>query len=106
MSRLTRDGVAEPVLRDQILRRERRQGNIHFPSLAKREQDWQSYPVDPYSAIICDDHTYNNHLLRCLHCFHIVGVNYRQPELANTPYLLCTDVCSPRDCAIPTVLFG
>ena len=30
MSRLTRDGTAEPVSRDQILRRERGQGNIHF----------------------------------------------------------------------------
>ena len=28
MSRLTRDGTAEPVSRDQILRRERGQGNI------------------------------------------------------------------------------
>ena len=51
-SRLTRDGTG-----DQILRRERRQGNIHFPCLADHEQDWQPYPVDPYSAI-CDDHTY------------------------------------------------
>ena len=31
MSRLTRDGTAEPVSRDQILRRERGQGNIIFP---------------------------------------------------------------------------
>ena len=31
MSRLTRDGAAEPVSRDQILRRERGQGNFHFP---------------------------------------------------------------------------
>ena len=31
MSRLTRDGTAEPDSRDQILRRERGQGNIHFP---------------------------------------------------------------------------
>ena len=31
MSRLTRDGTAEPVSRDQILRCERGQGNIHFP---------------------------------------------------------------------------
>ena len=30
MSRLTRDGTAEPVSRDQILRRERGQGDIHF----------------------------------------------------------------------------
>ena len=30
MSRLTRDGTAEPVSRDQILRHARGQGNIHF----------------------------------------------------------------------------
>ena len=56
MSRLTRDRTAEPVSRDQILRRERVQGNIHFPSSADHEQDWQSYPLDSHSAI-CDDHT-------------------------------------------------
>ena len=57
MSRLTRDGITEPISRDQILRRERGQGNIHIPCSADHEQDWQPYPVDPYSAI-CDDHTY------------------------------------------------
>ena len=57
MSRLTRDGTAEPVSRDQILRHARGQGNVHFPCSADHEQDLQPYPVDPYSAI-CDDHTY------------------------------------------------
>ena len=57
MSRLTRDGTAEPVSRDQILRHARGQGNVQFPCSADHEQDWQPYPVDPYSAI-CDDHTY------------------------------------------------
>ena len=57
MSRLTRDGTAEPVSRDQILRHALGQGSIHFPCSADHEQDWQPYPVDPYSAI-CDDHTY------------------------------------------------
>ena len=57
MSRLTRVGTAEPVSRDQILRHARGQGNINFPCSADHEQDWQPYPVDPYSAI-CDDHTY------------------------------------------------
>ena len=57
MRRLTRDGTAEPVSRDQILRHARGQGNVHFPCSADHEQDWQPYPVDPYSAI-CDDHTY------------------------------------------------
>jgi hypothetical protein len=31
MSRLTWDGTAETVSRDQIIRRERGQGNIHIP---------------------------------------------------------------------------
>ena len=57
MSRLARDGTAEPVSRDQILRHARGQENVHFPCSADHEQDWQPYPVDPYSAI-CDDHTY------------------------------------------------
>ena len=57
MSRLTRDGTAKPVSRDQVLRHARVQGNIHFPCSAHHEQDWQPYPVDPYSAIF-DDHTY------------------------------------------------
>ena len=51
MSRLTRDGAAaETVSRDQILRHERGQGKIHFPCSADHEQDWQPYPVDPYSC--------------------------------------------------------
>ena len=61
MSRLARYGTAEPVSRDEILRRERGQGkNAHLPRSADHEQDWQPHPVDPYSDIICDDHTYIN----------------------------------------------
>ena len=44
------DGTAEPVSRDQMLRRERGQENIHFLCLADHVQDWQPYPVDPYSC--------------------------------------------------------
>ena len=53
MSRLTRDGTAEPVSRDQILRREQGKGNnIHFPCSADHEQDyWQPYPVDPIYSV-------------------------------------------------------
>ena len=54
MSRLTRDESAELVSRDQILRCERGQGNIHFPCSADHEQDWQPYPVNPYSYYVCD----------------------------------------------------
>ena len=53
MSRLTRDGTAEPVSRGQILRREREQGNILSSCSADHEQDWQPYPVDPYSSCMC-----------------------------------------------------
>ena len=57
MSRLAWDGTAEPVTRGQILRRERGQENDHYPCSVDHGQDWQPYPVDPYSAI-CDDYTY------------------------------------------------
>ena len=56
MSRLARDGTAEPISRKQIIGRERGQVNIHSPCLADHEQYWQPYPVDPYSAM-CDDQT-------------------------------------------------
>ena len=50
--------IAEPVSRDQILRREHGQENIHFPCSAGHEQDWQPYPVDPYSCCMCHIHAY------------------------------------------------
>ena len=48
MSGLARDGPAESVSRDQILRRERGQGKIRLPCLGDHEQDWRLDPVDPY----------------------------------------------------------
>ena len=59
MSRLTRDGTAEPNSRDQTLRRERGQGKSYFPCSADHEQDWQPYPVDAQCAE-SDDHTYTH----------------------------------------------
>ena len=56
MSRLSRDGTAEPVSRDQILRYERGQGNVNFPYSADHEQDWQLYQVDPYYSCYTCDH--------------------------------------------------
>ena len=60
MARLTRDGAAEPVSRDQILGRERGQGNIASLCSSDHEQGWQSSPVDPCFLlyVMCDDHTY------------------------------------------------
>ena len=70
MTRLTRDGTAEPVSRDQIPRREWGQLNIHFSCSADHEQDWQPYPVDLYFAIR-DDHTYRTLLWTVLARFGV-----------------------------------
>ena len=75
---LTRDGTAEPVSVDQILRHARGQGNAHFPCTAeilRHEQDWQPYPVDPYSAI-CDDHTYMHTLFLQFYLLYTTTVRY------------------------------
>ena len=59
MSKLTRDGTAESVSRDQILRRERGQRIIHFPcSAADHEQDWQPCLVRAiHTNILLHTHT-------------------------------------------------
>ena len=77
MNRLTRDGAAEPVLRGQILRRERGQGNIYFPCPADHKHDWQPYPVDPYSCHMCD-HTYiHKYMARYEVEYDKYGVGYK-----------------------------
>ena len=42
----------------ETLRHVRGQGNTIFPCSTGHEQDWQLYPVDPYSAICVTVHTY------------------------------------------------
>ena len=76
MSRLTRDGTAEPVSRDQIPRHARGQGNINFLCSADHEQDWQPCPVDPYSRI-CDDHRY---IHACVAIFVFKEKSERRPS--------------------------
>ena len=88
MSRLTRDGTAEPDSRDQILRRARGQGNIRFPCSADYEQDWQPYPVDPYFAI-CDHHTYIHTYSNLVHhrvLLRIIGAQRKRPDHRMTSY--------------------
>ena len=65
MRRLTRDRTAEPVSQDQILRHKCGQGNISFHCSAGYVQDWQPYPVNPYSCYMCH-HTY-------IHTYSIVA---------------------------------
>ena len=65
MSRLTRDGTAEPVSRDQILRHARGQGNTHFPYSADHEQDWHNLTRLIHTLLyICDDHKHIH-----IHCW-------------------------------------
>ena len=87
MSRLARDGTAEPVSRDQILRREGGQGNFHFPCSADHEQDWQPYLVDPYPCYMCDHTTpplYFQHA-------HIPVVNVGEAHFDHGNSFLCLE---------------
>ena len=45
-----RGGTAELVSGDLFLRRKLGQGKMYFYWSAEHKQDWQPYPVDPYSA--------------------------------------------------------
>ena len=87
MSRLTRDGTAESVSRDQIPRHERGQGNAHFPCSADHEQDWQPCPVDPYSAI-CDDHIHLHATALCTVVVLFVQQRCSQAIRSNTAVLV------------------
>ena len=60
MSRLTRDGTAESVLRDQILRHEQDREIFIFPvQLTTSRIGNLTYLVD-ISLAICDGHTYTH----------------------------------------------
>ena len=55
MSGLTRDGTAELVSRDEILRRERGQGKSHFPVQLTTSRISNLTRLILTPAIICDD---------------------------------------------------
>ena len=57
VSRLTRDGTAEPVSRDQIFRHARGQGNIIFPVQLTTSRIGNLTRLI-HTLAICDDHTY------------------------------------------------
>ena len=57
MSRLTRDEIdCRTRLATRNSQARARTGNLNFPCSADLEQDWQPYPVDPYSCYMCDHH--------------------------------------------------
>ena len=85
MSKLTRDGTAEPVSRDQILRRERGQRIIHFPcSAADHEQDWQPCPV---VRAIHTNIVLHTHTAVVTHIYICISYNNSEP---------CTNVHVPK----------
>ena len=57
----------DSVSRGQILRRKRGEGNIYYPCSVDHEQDWQPYPVDPYSAM------YNDRTFSHLSLYGVMG---------------------------------
>ena len=71
------DAAAElgwnPVSKHQIQPEYGEQGNIHFPCSADHEQDWQPYPVDPYSCYMCY-HTYIHTYFQHAYVITVVGV--------------------------------
>ena len=93
MSKLTRDGTAESVLRDQILRRERGQRIIYFPcSAADHEQDWQPCPVVRaiHTNIVLHTHTCAGGLT----AVNVIGMQLRDPKnsgpMENAIHMLLT----------------
>ena len=89
MSGLVRDGTAELVSRDQVLRRERGLGDINFPCSADHEQDWQPYPLDPYSILkMMTIHRHRSH------------VEGGDDELLPAGSLAIATLASPRDAPV------
>ena len=52
--RLTRTELPNPSRETKFSDANGDRRNIHFSCSADREQDWQPYPVDPYSCYMCD----------------------------------------------------
>ena len=89
MSRLTRDGTAEPVSRDQILRREERgQRNINFPYSADHKEDWQPYPVGPYYSSCYNIMTIHTYMHTYIHKYILHTCWEDQTKRTKKRYLL------------------
>ena len=81
MTGLTRDGTAESVSRDQMLRRERGQRKKQFPCSADRDQDSQPNPVDPYSSR-SGGHPHAE-------CVHMMHAQHRFSATTNSSKIRC-----------------
>ena len=95
MSRLTREGTAKLVSRDEVVRRERGQENINFPCSAGHEQDWQPQPVDPYACYMCH-HTHMLSVNKTLVSCAVSGV--KKVEHNNREGSFSSTECRGKDC--------
>ena len=77
MSRLTRDGTAEPILRDQILRHARGQGNVNFPCSADHEQDWHLTRLIHTLLYVMTIHTYIHTLFSTSILYNFINFHAR-----------------------------
>ena len=77
MSRLTRDGIAEPVSRDQIPRRKRGHGNIilDFPVQLTTSRISNLTRLI-LTLAVCDDHTYINTAILLSASYRVSGAVY------------------------------
>ena len=100
MSKLTQDGTAEPVSRDQILRRQRGQRIIQIPcSAADHEQDWQPCPVvrTIHTNIVLHTHTaVVTHIYIYIYIYIYICILYNNSEP-------CTNVHFPQKTNIPGI---
>ena len=96
MSRLARTGRLNPSRETKFSGTYGDRGIFIFSVQLPHEQDWQPYPVDPYSAT-CDGHTYINTTTigGCVFllsvCFCLCSLFYRDDVLAGyfLPVLFC-----------------
>ena len=63
------------------LRCERGQGSIHFLCSADHEQDWQPYPVDPYSYSMLTIHRIGNRDFRSQDFLLLISVGSKTKNL-------------------------
>ena len=71
MSRLTRDGTAEPVSRDQILRHARGQGNIIFPVQLTTSRIGNLTRLIHTLLYVMTIHTYIHTYILCTHNYTV-----------------------------------
>ena len=80
---LTRDGTAEPVSRDQILRHERILENIHFPCSADHVQDLDLTRLIPTLVVLVCVTIHTWYILCMVYCVHGTYCTWCKPYMVH-----------------------